>query len=352
MPIIYCRNSPAIGPGFSRPHCESRVTPGERRSRRRKHLSGPAKVMTDAAEIVADAAEIVTGGGKIVADTAKIVADTAKIVGDAAKIMTDVRKEVRGILKKVPAHGDDARRGDHRAGGGRAVGPSLLIRRHNLSKDYVPNNDQAYDAWLENFVVQLAGNAAQVGLVPADVDPISNAFDEFAAAFTTFQSARSAAKAATGAKVTKRTASEQILRPLVRRINNHPGMTDALRGILGLTQEYLVQAETPVSAMTPLLYVVPAAGQVHVHWGPSPKNERANGKPAGVKGANIYRKRAGESAYQIIGYATKSPFIDAVTGPGADYVYVVRYRGTEQTDLSNESESATIAARGEVAQAA
>lgn len=118
MPIIHVRASPVIGPGLSRPHCEPRVTPGERRSRRRKHLSVPAKVMTDAAEIVADAAEIVTGGGKIVGDAAKFVADTAKIVGDAAKIMTDVRKEVRGIPKKVPAHGDDARRGDHRAGGG------------------------------------------------------------------------------------------------------------------------------------------------------------------------------------------------------------------------------------------
>ena len=69
---------------------------------------------------MADAAKIVAASRKIMADSGKVVADTAKIVADAAKIMADVRKKVRGIPKEVPAHGEDARRGWHCEGDGRA----------------------------------------------------------------------------------------------------------------------------------------------------------------------------------------------------------------------------------------
>lgn len=67
-----------------------------------------------------DAAKIVADSRKIVGDAAKYMADTAKIVADAAKIMADVRKKVRGIRKNLPAPGENARRGWHCEGDGRA----------------------------------------------------------------------------------------------------------------------------------------------------------------------------------------------------------------------------------------
>jgi len=88
---------------------------------------------------------------------------------------------------------------------------------------------------------------------------------------------------------------------------------------------------------------------VVVHWGPYPSNERINGKPAGVKTANIYRKKDGEDDCALIGYASSSPYIDSITGPAADYTYIVRYRGTKATGVSIPSNAQTIAARGEPA---
>jgi hypothetical protein len=97
------------------------------------------------------------------------------------------------------------------------------------------------------------------------------------------------------------------------------------------------------------VYLESAVGQVTVHWGPNPTNERINGKPLGVQGARIYRKKSGEDDFQIVGYARTSPFYDSVTGPGSDYTYYVRYQGTKATDLSPQSEEATVAARGALA---
>ena len=218
-----------------------------------------------------------------------------------------------------------------------------------MGRDYVPSNDQQYEAWLANFVAMLTVNASAVGLAPADLTAITAAQDEFTGDYETFVQARMMAKSATGAKNTARAQSEEILRPLVQRIQKHPGMTDQLRALLGLTQQYIEASPIPLEDLMPNMRLEAKTGAVMVHWGTEPANEHTNGKPMGVKGANIYRKKAGDDDYQVVGFATVSPYIDRVMGPATDYTYVVRYRGTKQFDLSLESDPVTIAARGELA---
>lgn len=221
-----------------------------------------------------------------------------------------------------------------------------------MSGNYFPANDEHLRTWLMNFATVLGNNLAQVGLVAADVAPLDADLVDFDMALTNYLSQKTLMTSASNQKKETRAEAIETLRPLVRRIQEHPGMTDALRGLLGLPERgggNIPLGETPVTLLTPVLLLEPGVGQVIVHWGPNPKNERNNGKPAGVKSANIYRKQAGESSYQLVGTATKSPYLDPVTGPGTDYIYVVRYRGTNPLDLSNESEAAAVAARGEVA---
>ena len=218
-----------------------------------------------------------------------------------------------------------------------------------MSRSVIPKNDQVYDAWVANFITHLSGNLAQVGLLAADMDPLDAAYNEFNAAYTSFVAAHLAARSSTSQKLTKRDATDAVLRPLIRRINNHPGMTDALRSLLGLTPQHTLDTPVPITELTPSVFLETAVGQVDVHWGPNPQNENQNGKPLGVKGANIYRKKAGESSFQMLGFATRSPFLDEVSGEASDYTYVVRYRGTKPTELSKPSVAQTIAARGDLA---
>lgn len=215
-----------------------------------------------------------------------------------------------------------------------------------MGHDYVPPNDNEFKLWLANFVSILTVNASVVGLVPADLTPITAESDEFASALEGYQQQLSLTASASSNKKTRRTTAEGTLRPLVRRINNHPGMTDQLRSLLGLKPMGMAMDAIPIEELIPGIQLESAVGMVTVHWGPNPMNERMNGKPEGVKGANVYRKKAGEADYRILGYASASPYYDEISGDAADYVYYVRYRGTKASWLSKPSAMTKIAARG------
>jgi hypothetical protein len=218
-----------------------------------------------------------------------------------------------------------------------------------MGRTYYPQNDQAYDTWLAHFVEQIEINGGLVGLVPADLAALTAAQGDFANKYAEHVMERGIAKTKTSAKVTSRANSEALLRPLVQRIQKHPGMSDQLRSALGLVPLYLNEDPLPITELTPMVYLESKVGQVTVHWGPNPTKENQNGKPAGVRAATIYRRKAGETAFQVIGLATSSPYYDEISGEGSDYTYYVRYRGSKQTDISAPSPEATVAARGVLA---
>ncbi len=218
-----------------------------------------------------------------------------------------------------------------------------------MSTNYFPSNDQAYRTWLLNFVTQLSGNLAQVGLVAADLTPLQLSSDTFDSSLSSHFSAQVAAKAASNKKTQDRGETEQLLRPLVQRICKHPGMDDALRGILGLPVPGSGGSEVPIGDLIPVVFLETSPGEVTVHWGPEPGNERINGKPAGVWAANIYRKKPADEQYVLVGASNSSPFRDLITGPASDYMYVVQYRAKDPAEVSRQSAAQIIAARGELA---
>lgn len=219
-----------------------------------------------------------------------------------------------------------------------------------MARNDIPTNSREFRDWVQNFAAVLALNAATVGLAPADVTPISDASDAFAASFADYETKKMVASAATAVKINDQRVAMDILRPLVQRICKHPGMNDGLRRMLGLGTDDMAMSAIPISQLPPPeVYLEMAVGAVRIHWGPNPQNEQQNGKPVGVKGANIYRKKTGEADFQRMEFVTSSPYLDPITGDAADYSYIVRYRGSKPTDLGLPSPAETIAARGELA---
>lgn len=219
-----------------------------------------------------------------------------------------------------------------------------------MPKDYVPVNDDQLKTWLTNFVAILGVNAGTVGLVSADLTPIDTATGNFVAGLEAYQAKQNEMTAASLYKKTTRTDAIDILRPLVRRVNNHPGMTDQLRGLLGLPPRgESLRSNMSTGPEVPGIFVETALGQVTVHFGTDPQNERINGKPAWARGCNIYRKKAGEDEYSLMAFDTASPYVDEIFGAGAEYTYAVRYRGTKSSDIGAQSAEVTIAARGMIA---
>ena len=214
--------------------------------------------------------------------------------------------------------------------------------------NYLPSNDAEFASWFYNFVAGLTTYMDDLGLTALEIVPVQTAYTGFNAAHTDYSAKRIAMTASSNTKKASKISSESIIRPLVQRIQHAPGMTDGIRGELGLPVRGARMAHS-IGLETPGIFVETAPGKVTVHFGTSPQNERLNGKPSWAKGCNIYRKQPGDTEWAMLAFQGASPYVDRVSGSGADYMYVVRYRGTQADEIGDESLTATVAARGEMA---
>ncbi len=215
-----------------------------------------------------------------------------------------------------------------------------------MPRDYMPSNDEQFQVWLSNFCTELSSHLADFGMVAGDLGTLGADQSDFNTKLGDHQAKKIAAGQATVDKNNARIAVETDVRPIVRRINNHPAMTDGLRVALGLNVPGSGASTTGVGVEVPDLALEYLPGNVVVHFGTTPTNEQLNGKPAWAKGCNIYRKKEGESEYKLLDFATSSPYYDVIDGPAATYSYIVRYRGTKVTELGQGSIPGSISASG------
>ena len=213
-----------------------------------------------------------------------------------------------------------------------------------MPNDYIPTSDAEFLAWSTNFFTVLNANLATVGLTAADVTPHTTAQTAFATAVTDQVAKQAALDGSVATKKTRRSAYATPLRPLVKRIQAHPGMTDALRAQLGITVPTRTKRRRSPGPELPLLRLETRPGQVILHFGTEPGNEQRNGKPAWALGCNLYRKKAGEAEFSLIAFDTSSPYIDTVSGPATDVTYKAAYRGSRDTDEGGFSPEQTVAA--------
>jgi hypothetical protein len=215
-----------------------------------------------------------------------------------------------------------------------------------MNRDYVPANDTELCNWLRNFVNAVAPFTADLGVTADDVTPLSDTLTEFDGAVTDHVAKQAAAKGAVEAKKLKRAELENVLRPFVRRINNHPGMMDGIRGTLGLHVPNGGRTRSVAGSDVPGILAETRSDQVIIHFGTDPGNEQLNGKPAWAKGCNIYRRKADESDFSLIAFDTASPYVDTVHGPPTRVTYKAAYRATRDNDLGPSSEETTVTAGG------
>ena len=215
--------------------------------------------------------------------------------------------------------------------------------------NYIPRNDAEFVNFLTNVLTVLnAGNLTATGLTAPDVAPLTAANTTFDTAVTDKIAKEQAFRAAVGVKDTRRDAVEAILRTLVNRIQVAPGVTDGLRLQLDIPVRGADAgggSDTPRTEV-PSVVLETVPGQVIVHWGTNAANEQRNSKPRWARGANIYRKKTGETQYVLVGFDTASPFVDKVPGAAVTATYKVAYRGTREDDESPFSPEQSVAAGG------
>ncbi|MCS7311200.1 MAG: hypothetical protein NZ741_13370, partial [Armatimonadetes bacterium] len=177
-----------------------------------------------------------------------------------------------------------------------------------MARDYIPLNQKAIVAWMNNFLTVLNANLGTFGLVAADLTPLTNARNDFQTKLSAFQSAETAYRSASEAKKTSRTNAEALFRQMAQRINRHPNMTNALRQQLGLNVPR-PRGRRGVGPEIPGVRLEVDAGRVIIHFGTNPDDETRNGKPEWALGANIYVKAEDELDYRLLAFDTASPYV-------------------------------------------
>jgi len=219
--------------------------------------------------------------------------------------------------------------------------------------DNIPTNDLQMSKWLGRFRDRLNDHLGDLGLAPADVAFIAARQAEFADAVQQHLTKRDEARAATAAKHTLRREIERELRPFIQHINTHPGMSNSIRAALHLNQRSENRYHRSVGDDVPGLRLEPVNGAVIVHFGTCPLNEWLNKRPDWARACNIYRRKSGESEYQLIECATSSPYVDEINEEAVTVSYIARYVGARHTDRGHPSVAISVAAgRAEMPEAA
>lgn len=217
--------------------------------------------------------------------------------------------------------------------------------------DYIPGPDANFNAWLANFVTYANANLAALGLVAADMTPVTTSQTAWSTGFTNHIAAKAAAMAAKQTKDETRAAVVAAVRPLVRRLQASASVSDAERAALGIT---VPSASGTIGAPTsrPLVSVECGQRLQHTLRFVDENTPTKKAKPAGTMGVEIWNKvgttpPAGESELRFVAVDTNAPFVvnfESADGTKTAYYWLRWVSPTGERGPWSEQASATIAA--------
>ncbi|MFO0858377.1 MAG: hypothetical protein U0640_13595 [Phycisphaerales bacterium] len=217
--------------------------------------------------------------------------------------------------------------------------------------DYIPGPDASFQAWQSNFVTYANANLAALGLVAADMVPITTGQTAWATAFPAHVAAVNAAKAAKQTKDESRAAYVAAIRPLVRRLQASSVVSDAEKASLGIT---VAQQPGPIGppVTAPICSISCGARLQHTLSFVDETTPTRKAKPAGVLGVEIWNHvgiapPAGEGDLRFVAVDTNAPFV--LNFPSADggktaYYWLRWVSPTGERGPWGEQSQATIAA--------
>lgn len=182
--------------------------------------------------------------------------------------------------------------------------------------DYIPSNDAQYSIWLDRFVSFMTANLAEIGLTEGEITDLVTAFAAFQTAFMQFQDARTTYRMARDSKDDAREETEQLVRPLVGRIQSFVGTTNAHRQGLGIPVRGTSNTPTGVPALdsrpSAVIDIRPCLKHaLRIH--DETDSGARKGKPAGAMGCEVWYKvgTAPTTTEDMVyhGLWTKNPYL-------------------------------------------
>lgn len=175
--------------------------------------------------------------------------------------------------------------------------------------DYIPRRDTGFTDWFLQFKEAFNLYAIGLGFTAGDVTEVNDSFADWQTKFADHLSAATVAHAARQAKLDQREASERLVRRLVRQIQSNPLVSHQMRKEFGITVPKAVRTPIPAPKEAPFIELeCRVRGQVTLHLGTQPTNERLNKFPPEAEFVQIfYRVEGGD--WQFAAASSTSPFI-------------------------------------------
>jgi len=221
--------------------------------------------------------------------------------------------------------------------------------------DYLPRTDGDFNAWQVNFLTYANANLAALGLVAADLLPVSNAQTNWNTAYNTHVTAQAAAIAATTSKDNARGLCESAIRPLVRRLQASPVVSDQEKAALGITVPDTNRTPVQTPDTRPVAQVDTAQRLRHTITYTDEGTPSKRSRPKGCIGAEVWCAFTSPgqpiptdpSAFTFVGLDTRTPFTVEYGGDngGKQANYILRWINSRgEKGPWSETYSATIAA--------
>ena len=180
-----------------------------------------------------------------------------------------------------------------------------------MATDYIPRKDIEFNEWLRGLKKNLPAIATAIGVPQALVNELLAAIADWEVAYKSHQLAHVAAKGKTETKNKKRANVKNVARLVVGLLQANPQLLDSHRDLISITvpdrnptplsPEYVQEIDPP------LLKLDLQPGQVTIHFGVNPGDERRNAKPKNIGGVKIWY-RVGGGEWQWVGDDTNSPY--------------------------------------------
>ena len=201
--------------------------------------------------------------------------------------------------------------------------------------DYIPSRDSEFNDWLNNFVNYAGSNLLALGLMPADMLPITIAKSTWDTAFPSNITAQQAAQAAKQAKDAARSGVEGQVRALVKRLQASTSVDNAERASLGITVPDTIGTPIGTPTTSPVGTVDHSKRLQHTIHFRDETTPASKAKPAGAIGAEIFVKTVASGQpvptdpadFTFVALDTSTPYtldFDAADG-GKNAHYILRW---------------------------
>lgn len=190
-----------------------------------------------------------------------------------------------------------------------------------MSKDFMPTNESALKAWLENMKTQVQNNASNFGLSMSDAQSLLNNIDQLTNSIADVSTKEDQYRSAVRTKDQLKTTLLPQIRQSIGIIKTSPLYNDGTGVILGVLPR--ASASTDWDNVKPIPKAKKTMQGVEIAY-----------KLKGATGVFVYGRRGTESEFTLLEKDTASPFVDkranqaGATGEQRQY-YMVYFRKDE-----------------------